>query len=87
MLMAIAVILISAGSLTAYLLLGSKYHSSGGASMPSVQPSPVSKPLTAGGIPVPVKSRNQALKAGYYCPSWDATPGQVASTICIPLDK
>jgi hypothetical protein len=46
-----------------------------------------SKPVTAGGVPVPSDSQIKAKAKGYYCPSWDAKPGQVASTICIPLDK
>jgi len=42
--------------------------------------------LTAGGEPVPTSEVARAKKAGYYCPSWDAQPGQVSSGVCLPLD-
>lgn len=48
---------------------------------------PASKPITAGGREVPAGSAERAKAAGYYCPSWDARPGQVTSFICVKLDK
>ena len=45
------------------------------------------KPLTAGGVTVPTYLQARARKMGYYCPSWAAKPGQVSTTICLPLDK
>jgi hypothetical protein len=53
---------------------------------------PISKPtttniLTAGGQPVPKAWQAKAKALGYYCPSWDAQPGQISSDICLPLDK
>jgi len=46
-----------------------------------------SQTLSAGGKPVPASSAARAKSAGYYCPSWDAAPGTIASAICYPLDK
>ena len=34
---------------------------------------------------IPVQSREKAKKAGYYCPSWDAQPGEIVSNICIKI--
>ena len=46
-----------------------------------------SSSLTVGGEPVPAESQAEARRLGYYCPSWDAKPGQVAPDICLKLDK
>jgi len=43
--------------------------------------------LTAGGQPVPAAYQAKAKALGYYCPSWDSTDAQAASTICLPSDK
>ena len=43
--------------------------------------------ITAGGQPVPASSQAKAKKLGYYCPSWESKSGNVASTVCIVLDK
>ena len=40
-----------------------------------------------GGFQMPAHSVDRAVKAGEYCPSWDAKPGQLAADICLPLDK
>ncbi|HET9850289.1 MAG TPA: hypothetical protein VFP35_01555 [Candidatus Saccharimonadales bacterium] len=55
---------------------------------PPVKPksSAQSKPLTAGGQPVPAAYQARARKLGYYCPSWAAKPGTPVSTACLPLD-
>lgn len=46
-----------------------------------------SQPLRAGGIIVPAAFQSRALRLGYYCPSWDSSPGQITSDICLPLDR
>jgi hypothetical protein len=47
----------------------------------------MNKTMTAGGMKVPAAYQSKAMKLGYYCPSWDAKPGEISSEICIPLDK
>jgi Tfp pilus assembly protein PilV len=43
--------------------------------------------VKAGGMTVPTKWQAKAESLGYYCPSWDASPGQITSGVCYPLDK
>lgn len=43
--------------------------------------------LTAGGVVVPEKYVKKAKSLGYYCPSWAAKPGEIASDTCLTLDK
>lgn len=51
-----------------------------------VRPS-TTPPLMAAGRPVPADSVKRAQSKGYYCPSWDAKPGQVVPEICYPLSR
>ena len=44
-------------------------------------------PLKAGTYVVPVQWQSRARSVGYYCPSWNSTPGQIAPDICLPLNK
>ncbi len=45
------------------------------------------KVITYGaGLIVPVDSQAKALKLGYYCPSWDANPGEMTADYCVTLD-
>lgn len=39
------------------------------------------------GTPVPDDSQARAKTAGYYCPSWDAKPGEFTPNFCASLDK
>lgn len=49
---------------------------------------PTVKPVTyQNGKVVPVSSQARAKVAGYYCPSWDAKPGENSTDICVSLDK
>jgi len=60
---------------------------------PTVQMQPAKGPSTPGPIQtgghplssVPAQSQQRAKAAGYYCPSWDASPGQVSPSICYPI--
>lgn len=45
------------------------------------------KPLSAGGQPVPPSLQQKARAKGYYCPSWNAQPGQAAPDVCYSLDR
>ncbi len=42
---------------------------------------------TVTGQIVPSKWIDKAKNLGYYCPSWDAKPGQIVSDICYKLAK
>ena len=42
---------------------------------------------TVSGEIVPSKWIDKAKSLGYYCPSWDAKPGQIVSDICYKLSK
>jgi hypothetical protein len=46
------------------------------------------KPLYAGNVLVPQKWRQRALKAGYYCPSWNANAASQieVGSICLKLN-
>lgn len=63
------------------------YHSSQPSSTNITQPT--SPPTNSSGnhplSSVPAGSRQRAKAAGYYCPSWDARPGQVSPSICYPI--
>lgn len=53
----------------------------------SPRPSDSTKPLTASGVAVPTAWQTRARSLGYYCPSWAAKPGEIVSSVCLPLDK
>lgn len=54
----------------------------------SAKPSPqATTTVTAGGQSVPEQFWSKARALGYYCPSWDAKPGEIASNACIKLDQ
>ena len=42
---------------------------------------------TVSGQIVPSKWMDRAKSLGYYCPSWNAEPGQIVSDICYKLAK
>jgi hypothetical protein len=47
-----------------------------------------SSPVTYdGGKAIPADSQARAKSAGYYCPSWDATPGKLSALFCVKLDN
>jgi hypothetical protein len=43
--------------------------------------------LTAGGVKVPMRLQARARAAGYYCLSWNTSPGTIEPDICMTLDK
>jgi flagellar basal body-associated protein FliL len=74
--------------LVAGLLVIHRINQESHSSLKSVSKSRTSsQPLTAGGVVVPAYLQTRAKKVGYYCPSWAAKPGQVSTTICMPLDQ
>lgn len=88
-LLAVVILLIIVGGGLLGLLLIRQSPSSVSANQTTAKPkSNVTRaPLSAGGVVVPAAFVNRARSLGYYCPSWAAQPGVVASTICVPLDK
>lgn len=48
---------------------------------------PAKHSLTASGVEVPQQFVEKAESLGYYCPSWAAKPGEVASGVCLKLDR
>jgi hypothetical protein len=53
----------------------------------NTKPVTTQKTLTANGQTVPYRYAEKAKSLGYYCPSWDAKPGEIAPTICYKLDN
>lgn len=81
------VIIILLTSLVAGIFLIYRIHQNDYNSPKLVLKPGVSHSITAGGVAVPTYLQARAIKAGYYCPSWAAKPGQVSTTICMPLDR
>ena len=42
---------------------------------------------TTTGLTVPANWVSKAKNLGYYCPSWNAKPGEIVSQICYKLAK
>jgi regulatory protein YycH of two-component signal transduction system YycFG len=53
----------------------------------SAKPNITSQLKTTNNIVVPKSLIKKARAAGYYCPSWNAQPGQIVSSICYPLNN
>lgn len=57
-------------------------------SSPPAPKDPASDKATySNGTPVPDDSQTRAKAVNYYCPSWDAKPGELTPDFCASLDK